>query len=156
MDIVNPCKSLMERIREEASRRIVKKGNYRGIQGFMDDLVHESLVVWLEAFPEICRDLIRVNRAKTALLQQIGNKGKYTDTYGWSENRTFKFEYEYTPEFYYFMTNYVYHDFFGNDNKKHYRQFMKRLFRGDDPIETLMWVKKIYGNNQQKENVVNV
>jgi hypothetical protein len=36
------------------------------------------------------------------------------------------------------------------------RLFMKKILRGDDAIETLMWVKKIYGSNQQKENVVGV
>lgn len=156
MDIVNPTKTLMEVIREEASRRIVKEGAYKGVNGFIEKLAHESLVVWLEYFPNICREMVRVNKAKMNVLKEVSSKGRFTESYGWSESRDFKFEYEYTPEFYFFMTNYVYYDFFSNENKKIYRRFMKKLFNGEDAIETLMWAKKIYGSNSQKQSVVNV
>jgi len=144
---------LMEQIRQEAARRVVKHGKYRGIGTFMDQLVEVSLVVWLEFMPKIFEEVRRVNYEKMKLLQEIGNKGKFTDSYGWSENREFKFEYEYTPELYFFMTSYVYADFFSSANKKVYRRFMKKLMAGNDAIETIMWAKKIYGSNQQKEIV---
>ena len=146
----------MERIREEATRRIMLKGDCRGVQAYISRIAEESLVVWLEYFPMICAEMRKVNFEKKKLLQEIGTKGVFTESYGWSENREFKWEYDYTPEFYFFFTNYVYQDFFSNENKDVCRLFMKKILRGDDAIETLMWVKKIYGSNQQKENVVGV
>lgn len=147
-------RSLMEEIREEAARRIIAKGDARGVMSFLERLVEESLSVWLEYFPRIVMEMRKVNYEKRKIMQEMSNKGKFTDSYGWSPNRDFKWEYEHTPEFYFFMTNYVYADFFANENKRVYRRFMKMLMRGDDPIETLIRVKKIYGSNSQQESVV--
>lgn len=148
-------KSIMEQIREEATRRIMLKGDCRGVQAYIERIAEESLVVWLEYFPMICAEMRTVNRNKRKLLETFGKKGKYTDSYGWSDKGEFKWEFEYTPEFYFFMTNYVYSGFFDNDNKRIQREFMKRILRGDEAIETLMWAKKKYGDNQQKNGVVN-
>lgn len=147
-------RSLMEQIREEASRRVIAREGYRGIMQFMDALAEIGLVVWLEYFPQICEEMRQVNAEKWRILNEIGNRGKFTESVGWSEGGTFKFEYEYTPEFFWFMKNYVYKDFFGQDNKRICRAFMKKILRGDNPIETLMRVKAIYGSNQQQEAVV--
>lgn len=147
--------TLMERIRNEATRRIMVKGDCRGVQAYIDRISEESLVVWLEFFPQICMEMRKVNYEKKKMLEEFGNKGKFTDSYGWSEKHEFKWEYEYTPEFYFFITNYVYRDFFSNENKDVCRLFMKKILRGDDAIDTLLWVKKKYGSNQQKDGVVN-
>lgn len=153
--MAHPQKTLMEEIREEAAARIVKQGNCKGVQGFMDRLIEESLVVWLEYFPRICQEVRRINYEKRKLMREISNKGKFTDSYGWSDSGETKWEYEWTPEFYFFFTNYVYRQFFDEENKKVYNKFMKRLMRGDDAIELLMSVKKVYGSNKQDEMVVN-
>lgn len=153
-EVVQP-RTLMEEIREVATQRIMKQGNCRGVQGFMDRLFEESLKVWLDYFPVICKDVRRVNFEKRKLMMEISNKGKFTDSYGWSDSGEMKWEYEYTPEFYFFFTNYVYRNFFDKDNKKVVNKFMHALMRGDDPIELLVKVKQIYGNNQQKSMVVN-
>lgn len=145
--------SLMEQIRNEAAKRVVLKGNVRGLGAFLDLLVQESVVVWLEFFPEICADVRKLNHNKQKLLKEVTQKGKFTDSYGWSDNHEFQFQYEYTPELYYFMTSYVFSDFFGNEEKKTAREFMRRIMKGDDAIETLMWAKKRYGSNSQKEIV---
>lgn len=146
-------RSLMEQIREEAARRIYARSTRIGINEFMECLVEESLKVWLEYFPMIVSEMRRVNYEKWKILKETSEKGKFTESYGWSESRDFKFEYEYTPEFYFFMNNYVYSGFFDNDNKKVYNRFMRRLMRGDDPMESLLAVKKIYGSNSQTESV---
>lgn len=146
-------KTLMEQIREEAARRVVLKGNVRGLGAFLDLLVEESVVVWLEFFPEICAEVRKLNHNKQKLLMEVSQKGRFTDSYGWSDNYEFQFQHEYTPELYYFMTSYVYADFFSNEEKKTAREFMRRIMKGDDAIETLMWAKKRYGSNNQKEIV---
>lgn len=146
-------RSLMEVIREEASRRIVQREGYKGITQFLEALTTEALTVWLEYFPQICEELRQVNAEKIKILNEIGNQGKHTGSTGWSENGHFKFEYEYTPEFYFFMKNYVYDGFFDNDNKKIKRAFMRKIMRGDSPMDTLLQVKKIYGSNSQQVSV---
>jgi hypothetical protein len=148
-------RSLMEQIREDVTARVIKKGGFRGVVGFVDYLAQESVVVWLEYFPEICADVRRTNKKKMELLKEIGTKGKFTDTYGWSPDREFKFEYEYTPELYFFMTNYVYAEFFASSNKNIHNRFMKRIMKGDDAIEALMEAKQEYGNNKQQIKVTN-
>lgn len=147
-------KPLMQQIREEASRRIVQREGYKGITQFMEALAEEGLKVWLEFFPQICEELRQVNYEKWKLLNEIGNKGKFTESAGWSPSGLFKFEYEYTPEFYFFMKNYVYSGFFEDDNKKVKRRFMNRLLRGDNPMDLLLQVKKLYGSNHQDNQVV--
>jgi hypothetical protein len=147
-------KSLMEEIREEATRRILSRGEYRGVMQFIEKLSEESLIVWLEYFPKICQELSLVNHEKMKILKEISTKGKFTESYGWSEDGNWKFSYEYTPEFYFFIRNYVYTKFFDKENKPIMHQFMKRIMRGDDAIETLMWAKKIYGSNKQDNPVV--
>lgn len=147
-------KPLMEQIREEASRRVVAKEGYRGVEAFWEAMLRESIVVWLEFFPRICQEMIQVNGEKWKLLKEIGTKGKFTGSEGWSPNGQFQFQYEYTPEFYFFMKNYVYKEFFDDDNKKILRAFMKKILRGDSPMEVLMQVKAVYGSNHQQEAVV--
>ncbi len=148
--------TLMEKIREEATQRIMKSGDCKGVQAYIERIAQESIVVWLEFFPTICAEVRKVNRNKNKFLQETGFKGRFTNSYGWTENGNFKWEYEYTPELYFFMTNYVFREFFSNENSKIQREFMKRVMRGDDAIETLMWAKKHYGSNRQTEPVVNV
>ena len=102
----------------------------------------------------MCRGT-EANVNKQKLLREVTEKGKYTDSYGWSDTHEYQFQYEYTPELYFFMTNYVFTDFFSNEEKKTSREFMKRIMRGDNAIETLMWAKVRYGSNTQNIQVTN-
>lgn len=148
-------KSLMEEIREVAAQRVFIKAQRVGMNQFLELLVEESVAVWLEFFPRIIAEMRRVNYEKQKIMIEMSTKGKFTESYGWSESRDFKFEYEHTPEFYFFMENYVYEKFFANENKKVYRRSMRMWMRGDDPMEVLIRVKQIYGSNSQIEGVVN-
>lgn len=109
----------------------------------------------LDNFPNLCMVTRWQNKLKWDELNAIGNKGKYTDTYGWSPNHTMKFDYEIPQELYLFMINLVYKDFWSEDNERVWRKFMKRICDGRDPMETLLWVKKIYGPNSQEGLVLN-
>lgn len=109
----------------------------------------------LDDFPRLCQVAIWQNKLKWDELNQIGNKGKYTDSLGWSEKREFKFDYEIPQELYLFMVNLVYADFWEEGNERVWRKFMKNILRGDDPMETLMKVKAYYGSNAQEGLVLN-
>lgn len=149
-------KSLMEQIREEAARRVMAKESGRfGLVEFYDRLISEGLVVWLEFWPRICEDMRRVNFEKQKMLQEISNKGKFTESYGWSDEGHFKTSWEYTPEFYFFIRNYVYRGFFEEEDEKPIKErFMRAIMRGGDYVELLVQLKKRYGSNHQENPVV--
>jgi len=104
----------------------------------------------LKAFPYMCDVARTQNYLKWKELQSIGNTGKYTNSVGWSENRTFKFDYEIPEELYQFMQNLVYQDFWTEENRPIWRKFMKKVCDGMDPAYILKWVRSQYGADQGK------
>jgi hypothetical protein len=108
----------------------------------------------VEAFPEMC-DVARVqNILKKQELEKVGKQGKYTGSYGWSEDGQFKWDYEIPEDLYLFMQNLIYKDFWSEENGKIWRKFMKGVVSGEDPGRLLIWVKAQYGPNSQ-EGIVN-
>jgi hypothetical protein len=99
----------------------------------------------IDSFPAMC-DVLRVMNQKKLQEFQTQENPK-----GWSENKNFKWDFDIPTELYNFMINLVYRDFWSDDNKKIWRPFLKALLRGDDPIETLMKVKMIYGSTIEAE-----
>lgn len=122
------------------------------ITGSMDALVEASykkfIQMKLDDFPRMCMVARMQNKIRLDELKEIGNKGKYTDSYGWSNDGTFKWEFDIPQDLYLFMKCLVYKDFWSQDNKKVHRAFMNAICRGDDPMETLMKVKVLYGPNK--------
>jgi hypothetical protein len=101
-------------------------------------------------FPRMC-EIARVqNFLKWQELNAIGNKGKYTDSMGWSENHTMKFQFEIPQELYMFMQNLIYDKFWEQENKKIADKFMNRVCKGEDPERLLCWVRSFYGTDQGK------
>jgi len=104
----------------------------------------------LEEFPRMC-EIARVqNFLKWQELNAIGNKGKYTDSYGWSPDGTMRFQFEIPQELYQFMQNLVFDGFWEQFNKKIADKFMNRLCKGEDPRVLLSWVRSHYGRDQGK------
>jgi len=104
----------------------------------------------LEEFPRMC-EIARVqNFLKWQELNAIGNKGKYTDSYGWSPDGTMRFQFEIPQELYQFMQNLVFDGFWEQFNKKIADKFMNRLCKGEDPRVLLSWVRSHYGKDQGK------
>jgi len=148
---------LNEILRDEAIKETQKDSAIRGRKlnptDFLREVGRKFIQIQLDNFPALC-EIARVqNKLKQDELKATGYKGKYTDSYGWSEERSFKHDFEIPSELYLFMVNLVYTDFWSNDNEKVWRTFMKRILRGDDSMELLVWVKSIYGSNSQKELV---
>lgn len=104
----------------------------------------------LADFPRMCMVARMQNKIRLEELREVGNKGKYTDSYGWSNDGTFKWEFDIPQDLYLFMKCLVYKEFWSQDNKKVHRAFMNAICRGDDPMETLMKVKVLYGSNKQE------
>lgn len=104
----------------------------------------------LEEFPRMC-EIARVqNMLKWQQLRETGYKGKYTDTYGWSENHEMKFQFEIPQELYHFMQNLVFDGFWETHNKRIADKFMNRLCKGEDPNQLLVWVRSHYGREMGK------
>lgn len=143
-------------LRQEAIREVEKECSTNDPIERIKQIAAKFIEKQLDAFPYYCQVARMQNHLKWKELKETSNKGKYTDTYGWSASGDMKFEYEIPEELYLFMVNLVYKDFWEKENEKVYRTFMKRLMRGDDPMELLVWVKKFYGSNSQKLSVVNV
>lgn len=102
----------------------------------------------LDFFPFLVDDFLIKNKLARQEMEQHGHKGRFTDTWGWSEDGTQKFKYEIPKLLYLFMVNAVYKGFWEKDNEKISDQFLRRLLSGDDAMSTLMWVKSIYGANK--------
>lgn len=102
----------------------------------------------LDDFPRMCAVARMQNKIRYDELKEVGNKGKYTESYGWSNDGSFKWEFDIPQDLYLFMKCLVYKDFWATDNKKVHRAFMNAICRGDDPMTILIKVKQLYGSNK--------
>lgn len=122
------------------------------ITGNIDSLIAETYKRFvdykLDDFPRMCQVAMMQNKIKMEEMRQYGNKGRFTDSYGWSNDGDFKFEFDIPQDLYLFMVNLVYKNFWSNTNKKIHKAFMNAICRGDDPMTTLMKVKTYYGSNK--------
>lgn len=103
----------------------------------------------LDDFPRMCAVARYQNKIKLEELEKFGNKGKYTESIGWSNDGTMKWDFDVPEDLYMFMVNLVYKGFWHEDNSKIKRAFMNAICRGDDPMETLMKVKVYYGSTKE-------
>eukprot|EP00919_Chromeraceae_sp_WS-2016_P077587 GHVR01183601.1.p1 GENE.GHVR01183601.1~~GHVR01183601.1.p1 ORF type:complete len:184 (-),score=23.57 GHVR01183601.1:464-1015(-) len=71
------------------------------------------------------------------LLEDIGNKGKYTDSYGWSQGREVKFEFSLSPHVYNYFANVVgpflgyEKDIWHDKHSKMWKRLKKMIVDGD-------------------------
>lgn len=71
------------------------------------------------------------------LFRQLGNKGKYTDSYGWSKNHDMKFDFSLSPVFHHYF-NRIIVPFLGgekkgwdDENSKIWKRIKKMIIRND-------------------------
>lgn len=126
--------------------------NYPGItndmKAFFEKVFEIMTPLLLEYFPYLCEIARRQNIDQWKELQTYGNKGKYTESYGWSNDMSMKFSFTVPQDLRAFMTVLVYKKFWYPENERISNAFMNAICRGDDPIETLMKVKSMYGSNK--------
>lgn len=148
--------SLRQSAMEEVTKTQAILGKKLAPLDFIREVSKKFIEMQIDAFPMYCQVARMQNKIKQDEIRRDGIKGKYTDSYGWSEKHLFKHDYEIPSELYLFMQNLVYKQFWDEDNEKVWRDFMKAICRGDDPMQLLMKVKMIYGSNMQKKSVVEV
>ena len=123
-----------------------------GITDNIESLIQESykkfVQLKLDDFPRMCEVARVQNKLRLDELKEIGNKGRFTDSYGWSNDGTFKWEFDVPQDLYLFMKCMVYKGFWNKENDKVKRAFMNAICRGDDPMTTLMKTKMVYGSNK--------
>lgn len=143
-----PSSIINEESRNSAIREVMDK--HKGIEKdpveFIRAVGKKFIEKQIERFPEIC-EIARVqNLIAFKNAEKYGKKGKYTNSYGWSDDGTFKFDYQIPQELYLFMVNLVYRDFWDESNEREWRRFMKRICDGEDAIQALMEVKARHGS----------
>lgn len=107
----------------------------------------------IENFPKYCEEAYLVNYQAAKALRQVGIKGKYTDTYGWSEDGSMLAKYQVPLSLKMFMINLVYYDFWEDSNSKVRDSFMREICRGgclEDYKLLLAKVVKHYGSDTGK------
>lgn len=122
---------------QESPREMVERVANKFIQDKIDD------------FPRMCDVAYIMNKEKQKELQEIGRKGKFTDTYGWSEDGNTLADYDIPQDLYNFMQIFVYKDFWGNENENIWRPFMKKVCKGMiayDAMNLFIKLKKHYGD----------
>lgn len=156
MNEETPSSFINEQARVEARKEVLreKPGIEQDPNAMIRAIGKKFIEKQIDRFPEIC-EIARVqNILEWKNQEKYGKKGKFTDSYGWSEDGTFKFDYKIPQELYLFMQNLVYYDFWSEENERIWRKFMKRICDGDDPLDCLMQVKKIYGSEFRKTEKV--
>jgi hypothetical protein len=99
-------------------------------------------------FPQMCDVACMMNKMKQKELEEIGRKGKFTDTYGWSEDGSTLAEYDIPQDLYNFMQVFVYKDFWSNENAHIWRPFMRKICKGIiayEAMELFVKLKQHFG-----------
>ena len=123
-----------------------KPGCANDLELFVKEVSKQFVEQRLDRFPWYCYEARRVNFIQRKELEKAGNAG------GWSEDKSFKFDYEIPRDLYLFMVNLVYRNFWEEDNEKVWRKFMKGICRGDDPMDWLKALKIYYGSSQSLQS----
>lgn len=96
----------------------------------IERVTNEFIKAKIDDFPRMCEVARIMNVEKQKQLQEIGRKGKFTDTYGWSEDGEMLADYDIPQDLYNFMQTFVYKDFWSNSNDTIWRKFMKKICSG--------------------------
>lgn len=116
---------------------------------FITRVTNKFIEEKIHSFPAMC-DVARIqNIQRQKQLREIGNKGKYTDSYGWSNDGEMFEDYVIPQELYSFMQVFVYKEFWGNENKRIWKSFMKKVCSGMidyDAMNMFFKLKNYFGN----------
>jgi hypothetical protein len=142
-----PSSQINEDCRNAAINEVVRErpGIQHNTEAFIRAVGKRFIEKQVERFPELC-EIARVqNLIEWENQRKYGKKGKYSDSYGWSEDGTFKFDYKIPQELYLFMVNLVHYDFWEESNERVWRKFMKKICDGEDCYDALMGAKNYFG-----------
>ena len=116
---------------------------------FIERVTNKFIEEKIHAFPAMC-DVARImNVEKQKQLREVGIKGKFTDTYGWSESGEYLADYDIPQDLYNFMQIFVYKEFWGKENERIWRPFMRKVCAGMieyDAMNLFFKLKKHFGD----------
>lgn len=146
---------LKDQIVEQAVNEIVNenKGIERDPIALINRAWERKAEYETKLFPKYCAEAYQANALSQKALKEIGKKGKYTDTYGWSENGHFLAKWVIPSQLKMYMRNMVYVDFWDDSNAKVRDSFMRAVCRGgtdQDYKDLLRKVVLYYGANSGK------
>lgn len=116
---------------------------------FIERVTNSFIEEKIHAFPKMCEVARIMNLEKQKLLRETGIKGKYTDSYGWSESGDLLSDYDIPQDLYNFMKIFVYKEFWGNDNARIWRPFMRKVCSGMieyDAMNLFFKLKNYFGD----------
>ncbi len=120
-------------------------------RNFIERVTNNFIEEKIHAFPKMCDVAYIMNKEKQELLREVSNKGKYTDTYGWSNDGQLLSDYDIPQDLYNFMQIFVYKDFWSNENSKIWRPFMQKVCRGMieyDAMNLFFKLKTYFGDTK--------
>lgn len=153
----NTTSPFNEAIRQEAISEVANqhKGIEQDPMSFVKAVGRKFIEKQIERFPELCEVARVQNLIAFKNAEKYGKKGKYTDSYGWSDDGTFKFEYQIPQELYLFMQNLVNCNFWSSENRRTWTKFMKRICDGENAYEALHKAKMCFSEEASKvESVI--
>lgn len=112
-------------------------------------VANEFIKAKIDDFPRMCEIARLMNIKKQQELREIGRKGKFTDSYGWTEDGEMLADYDIPQDLYTFMNVFVCKDFWSNSNDRIWRGFMKKICSGLCDYEAMnlfVKLKKHFGN----------
>lgn len=118
---------------------------------FIERVTKKFIDEKINKFPEMCEVARLMNIEKQKLLQETGIKGKYTNSYGWTESGELLADYDIPQELYNFMQIFVYKEFWSNDNTRIWRSFMKKVCGGMieyDAMNLFFKLKNYFGDTK--------
>lgn len=119
-------------------------------EGFIQRVSQKFFEKQMTMFPSYCQETYQVNFLHNKELEEGGIKGKYTDSYGWSKDRTMKSKWIIPKTLQLFMCNMVYKEFWDDSNAKVRDSFMRQICSGNCNFEYEQLLQKVilyYGAN---------
>ncbi len=141
----------MENALDNSIDKVIKEApqSQANSHDFIERVTNAFIQEKIHAFPQMCQIAYQMNLEKQKLLQETGIKGKYTDSYGWSQDGQMFVDYDIPQDLYNFMQIFVYKDFWSNENKRIWRPFMKKVCKGmidHDAMNLFFKLKNHFGH----------
>lgn len=139
---------------DAVNEAVLEKPSITGdMRAFVEAVSKKFIQKQLDDFPRMCDVARFVNLQKRKEYEKYGNKGQFTESYGWSKDGTMFDEFEIPEDLYHFMQNMVYKKFWDNENSRIWRPFMQKICSKHAPMtqydamNLLMKIKTYYGPN---------
>lgn len=148
---VTPLLNMENKILDSAVDTVIKEtpNVQEDPRALVERVTHEFIKEKINDFPRMCQVAGIMNKEKRQMLEEVGNKGKYTDSYGWSEDGTMLADYDIPQDLYNFMTTFIYKEFWSNDNQRVWRKFMDKICKGlpdYEYMELFVKLKNYFGD----------